>query len=30
LKDGMRDIIMETCCGLHHVRLQYRPWNYAN
>jgi hypothetical protein len=30
LKDGIRDIIMDTCCGLHHFRLQYRPWNYAN
>jgi hypothetical protein len=29
LKDGMRDTIMETCCGLHNFRLQYRPWNYA-
>ena len=30
LKDGIRDSIMETCCGLHNFRLQYRPWNYAN
>ena len=29
LKDGIRDRIMETCCGLHHFRLQYRPWHYA-
>jgi DDE superfamily endonuclease len=29
LKDGIRDTIMETCGGLHHFRLQYRPWNYA-
>jgi hypothetical protein len=29
-KDGIRDTIMETCCGLHNFRLQYRPWNYAN
>jgi hypothetical protein len=29
LKDGIRDSIMETCCGLHNFRLQYRPWNYA-
>jgi hypothetical protein len=27
LKDGIRDTIMEACCGLHHVRLQYRPWH---
>jgi hypothetical protein len=30
LKDGIRDAVMETCCGLHHVRLQYRPWHYAS
>jgi hypothetical protein len=30
LKDGMRDAVMETCCGLHNFRLQYRPWHYAN
>jgi hypothetical protein len=30
LKDGMRDTIMETCCGLHNFRLQYRPWHYAH
>jgi hypothetical protein len=26
-KDGMRDAVMETCGGLHNVRLQYRPWH---
>lgn len=30
LKDGIRDAVMETCCGLHNFRLLYRPWNYAN
>ena len=30
LKDGGRDTVMETCCGLHNVRLQYRPWHYAS
>ena len=25
LKDGIRDAVMETCCGLHNFRLQYRP-----
>jgi hypothetical protein len=30
LKDGIRDTIMETCCGLHNFRLQYRPWHYAD
>jgi hypothetical protein len=29
LKDGIRDAVMETCCGLHNFRLQYRPWKYA-
>jgi DDE superfamily endonuclease len=29
LTDVIRDSIMETCCGLHNFRLQYRPWNYA-
>jgi hypothetical protein len=29
LKDGIRDAVMETCCGLHNFRLQYRPWQYA-
>jgi hypothetical protein len=30
LTDGMRDTMMETCCGLHNFRLQYRPWHYAS
>jgi hypothetical protein len=30
LKDGIRDTVMETCCGLHNFRLLYRPWNYAH
>jgi DDE superfamily endonuclease len=29
LKDGIRDVVMETCCGWHNFRLQYRPWHYA-
>jgi hypothetical protein len=29
LKDRIRDTVMETCCGLHNFRLQYRPWRYA-
>ena len=28
-KDGIRDTMRETCGGLHHFRLQYRPWHYA-
>jgi DDE superfamily endonuclease len=30
VKGGIRDTVMETCCGLHNFRLQYRPWNYAS
>jgi hypothetical protein len=30
LKDGIRDAVMETCCGLPNFRLQYRPWHYAS
>jgi Lhr-like helicase len=30
LQDGIRDTVMETCCGLHNFHLQYRPWHYAN
>jgi hypothetical protein len=30
LKDGIRDTVMETCCGLHNFRLQSRPWRYAS
>jgi DDE superfamily endonuclease len=30
LKDGIRDSIMETCCGLQNFRLQYRPWHDAS
>ena len=30
LKDGIRDTLMETCCGLHNYRLQYRPWHYTS
>jgi hypothetical protein len=29
LKDGIRDAVMATCCGLHNFRLQYTPWGYA-
>jgi hypothetical protein len=29
LKNGIGDTIMETCCGLHNFRLQYRLWHYA-
>jgi len=27
-KAGFRDLVMETCCGLHNFRLNFRPWNY--
>jgi DDE superfamily endonuclease len=30
LKDGIRDTVKETCCGLHNFRLLYRLWNYAD
>jgi hypothetical protein len=30
LTDGIRDTMLETCCGLHNFRLQYRPWHYAS
>jgi hypothetical protein len=28
-KEGFRDEVMETCCGLHNFRLNHRPWHYA-
>jgi len=27
LKDGIRDAVMEPCCGLPNFRLEYRPWH---
>jgi DDE superfamily endonuclease len=30
LKDGIRETMMATCCGLHNYRLRYRPWHYAS
>ncbi len=27
-KEGFRDQVMETCCGLHNFRLNSRPWCY--
>ena len=27
-KDNFRDRVMETCCGLHNFRLNFRPWRY--
>ena len=27
-KKGIRDKVMETCCGLHNFRLNFRPWHY--
>ena len=29
-KKGFRDLIMETCCGLHNFRLYFRPWDYGD
>jgi len=27
-KAGFRDLVFETCCGLHNFRLNFRPWHY--
>lgn len=27
-KADFRDQVMETCCGLHNFRLNFRPWHY--
>jgi hypothetical protein len=27
-KRGLRDLVFETCCGLHNFRLNFRPWHY--
>jgi len=27
-KDDFRDQVMETYCGLHNFRLEFRPWHY--
>ena len=27
-KKGFADFVMETCCGLHNFRLNFRPWGY--
>jgi hypothetical protein len=27
-KQDFRDSVMETCCGLHNFRLDFRPWHY--
>jgi hypothetical protein len=27
-REGVRDMVMETCCGLHNLRITYRPWSY--
>jgi DDE superfamily endonuclease len=26
-KNNFRDQVMETCCGLHNFRLNFRPWH---
>lgn len=28
-REHIHDRVMETCCGLHNVRLQFRPWTYS-
>ena len=25
-KDGLRDMVMEVCCGLHNFRIRLSPW----
>ncbi|HZD52575.1 MAG TPA: hypothetical protein VE175_05970 [Woeseiaceae bacterium] len=25
-KAGVRDLLMEVCCALHHVRVRLTPW----
>jgi hypothetical protein len=27
-KKDFRDKVMEACCGLHNLRLRFRPWHY--
>jgi DDE superfamily endonuclease len=27
-KVDFRDAVIETCCGLHNFRLNFRPWHY--
>lgn len=27
-RKGFADLVMETCCGLHNFRLNFRPWVY--
>lgn len=27
-KAGFKDAVIETCCGLHNFRLNFRPWHY--
>ena len=27
-KKGFADLVIETCCGLHNFRLNFRPWTY--
>jgi hypothetical protein len=27
-KPGFRDLVFETCSGLHNFRLNFRPWHY--
>ncbi len=28
-QDAIRDMVMAIACGLHHLRLRHRPWNYG-
>ena len=28
-REHIHDRVMETCCGLHNLRVQFRPWSYS-
>lgn len=29
-RGGVRDLVMEVACGLHNLRLRFRPWQAIN
>lgn len=28
-REHIHDRVMATCCGLHNLRVQFRPWTYS-
>lgn len=28
-REHIHDRVMETCCGLHNLRIHFRPWTYS-